>query len=131
LLVGRRRLQAPAVIGTNTRRRVNMHAMKFAVAAAAALVVGTAGAETMQGSSVNWSDDARGSISSQSAQSSHSTFASEAYDGKQFGGWVDTSSGAYGRSFSEPTMSQDQPMMSSGARSSLSDGTRLNHFHGG
>jgi hypothetical protein len=108
-----------------------MHAMKFAVAAAAALVVGTAGAQTMQGSSAAWSDDARGSISSQSARSSNSTFASEAYDGKQFGGWVETNSGAYGRSFSEPTMSQDQPMMSSGSRASVSNGTRLNHFHGG
>jgi hypothetical protein len=105
-----------------------MHAMKFVVAAAAALVVGTAGAQTMQGNSASWSDDQRASTSS---QSSHRIGSGEAYDGKQMGSSSDMSSGAYGRSFSEPTMSQGQPMMRSERRSSLSNNTRLNHFHGG
>ena len=58
--------------------------------------------------------------------------AGEAYDGKQMGTSADRSSGAYGRSFSEPGMSQGQGM-GYASRGESGDEWRaeLNHFHGG
>lgn len=135
-----------------------MRAMKIVVAAAAALMVGATGAQTLQDSSTTsgtdahpwatgelWDGQSAAHASAQGAQGrsfsasssfpadqpSQPTVANEAYDGKQAVSSGEMSSGAYGRSFSEQGMSPSQPMDDYSSRGSIRSAPELNHYHGG